>query len=237
MQAHASFVLTKPSFEVGQYDQTPITTTSHNALTTRTEPPSPHSPHPSYYSVSDIPIPSPPPEPVYRYTTGEIASGPPTRAPSVYTVQSDAAKPSPQRSAAAPQLSHALQTALQNIGSAHQSRLSSGSTSSAGASSGTYEMRVRDSLHDQSENRLAPHPNSNHLDASRGFSEASYVTARDDSQEWLPDEPHDQHGLSGHLQNGLGIDVDQATIIQNRLSTASGDRPTSGSSWMGGLAL
>lgn len=36
------------------------------------------SPQPSYYSASDIRIPSPPPQPLYRYTSGEVTSVAPT---------------------------------------------------------------------------------------------------------------------------------------------------------------
>ncbi|KIJ08019.1 hypothetical protein PAXINDRAFT_158245 [Paxillus involutus ATCC 200175] len=42
-------------------------------------PPSPPSPHPSYYSMSDIPIPSPVPPSLYRYPNGEITDKPPSR--------------------------------------------------------------------------------------------------------------------------------------------------------------
>jgi phospholipid-translocating ATPase len=45
-----------------------------------------HSPSPSYYSASDIPPPSPLPETLYRYPTGEVTSVPPSNRTSVYTV-------------------------------------------------------------------------------------------------------------------------------------------------------
>lgn len=38
-----------------------------------------NSPHGSYYSASEIPAPSPLPEPVYRYPSGEVTSNPPSR--------------------------------------------------------------------------------------------------------------------------------------------------------------
>jgi phospholipid-translocating ATPase len=48
-----------------------------------------NSPHPSFYSASDIPAPSPMPEPVYRFSnTGELTSTPPSRRPSMRTVNS-----------------------------------------------------------------------------------------------------------------------------------------------------
>jgi phospholipid-translocating ATPase len=37
------------------------------------------SPHPSYYSASEIPMPSPMPPPVYRLTSGEMSDTPPPR--------------------------------------------------------------------------------------------------------------------------------------------------------------
>lgn len=55
-----------------------------------------NSPHPSYYSISDLPAPSPLPEPTYRYsTTGEITPTPPSRRPSVRTLNSGADPASP----------------------------------------------------------------------------------------------------------------------------------------------
>jgi phospholipid-translocating ATPase len=223
MQAHTAFVITKPSFDAD--DTTPIATISRDPIRNSNGPPSPNSPHPSYYSVSDIPIPSPPPEPVYRYTTGEIASSPPTRATSLYTVQGDAGP----RSSAATQLPYSLQAAQSNIDSRH-SGLSSGSTYS-----GSYEMRVRSPPHDQSEDHLAPIPH-HHSDPSRGISEASYATA---DNEWLDDGSHDRHGFAGHHQDGSHIDDDQTTIIQNdrQFGVYGYDRPVSGASWDGGLAL
>jgi len=217
MQAHASYIITKPSFEIGD-DPTPIATTSHNPLTSPPVSPDPHSPHPSYYSASDIPAPSPLPETVYRYTTGEIASSPPTRTASLYTVRDDAGS-SPTRSTA-PRLFHDLTTAQQNRGS------------SAASSPGVYEMRVRSPPHDPSEHHLAPTPLPDRLDLSRGASEATDSTAYDSQQEWLADGAHGQYRLSG-------LDDDQATIIHDdRLSGVHNhDRPVSGSSWDGGLAL
>ncbi|EGN94457.1 hypothetical protein SERLA73DRAFT_96604 [Serpula lacrymans var. lacrymans S7.3] len=44
------------------------------------------SPNPSYYSVSDIPPPSPQPSPMYRYPSGEVSSGlSPQRPPGILT--------------------------------------------------------------------------------------------------------------------------------------------------------
>ncbi|KAF9481771.1 phospholipid-translocating P-type ATPase [Pholiota conissans] len=43
------------------------------------------SPQPSYYSVSDLPIPSPLPSPKYRYPNGEVTSTPPSRRTSIAT--------------------------------------------------------------------------------------------------------------------------------------------------------
>ncbi|KAJ7687726.1 hypothetical protein B0H17DRAFT_1332344 [Mycena rosella] len=54
-------------------------------------PASPASPHPSYYSVSEIPPPSPLPSPKYRLPSGEITSTPPmSRASSIATTRASA---------------------------------------------------------------------------------------------------------------------------------------------------
>ncbi|KAJ7182905.1 phospholipid-transporting ATPase 1 [Mycena crocata] len=50
-------------------------------------PASPASPHPSYYSVSELPPPSPLPSPKYRLPTGEITTTPPSRRSSVATTR------------------------------------------------------------------------------------------------------------------------------------------------------
>jgi phospholipid-translocating ATPase len=220
MQAHASYVLTKPSLDVATEDLKHSAMASRDPLTGSSTALDAVSPHPSYYSASDIPPSSPLPEPVYRYTTGEITSSPPTRGASLYT-EADASQ----------QFSDVLQAAQSDHGSA---RHSSGSTYSATASSGIYEMRVR-SLHHEDEHHLAP---PNHSDLSRGASETSYGTAID-NERWLADRGHDQDGVSGHHHDGSLLDDDQVTVIQgNRLSGGYGhDRPSSGSSWDGGRAL
>lgn len=228
MQAHASYILTKPSFDIGEDDPTPVVPTSHNPLTGPSAAVSPHSPHPSYYSASDIPVPSPIPEPVYRYTTGEIASSPPTRAASLRTVR-DETEQSPPRSPPAWQ--------SQNLRAAQQNRGSVRSSTSSASNSGIYEMRVRNPQFNENEQHLAPTPN--HLGASRGASEASYVTAIDDRIQWLADGGHHQHEFSSHSHDGSHLDDDQTTVVQgDRLSTAfDHDRPMSESSWDGGRAL
>jgi len=220
MQAHASYVLTKPSLDVATEDLKHSAMTSRDPLTRSSTALDAVSPHPSYYSASDIPPSSPLPEPVYRYTTGEITSSPPTRGASLYT-EADASQ----------QFSDVLQAAQLDHGSA---RHSSGSTYSATASSGIYEMRVR-SPHHEDEHHLAP---PNRSDLSRGASETSYGTAID-NERWLADGGHDQDGVSDHHHDGSLLDDDQVTVIQgNRLSSGYGhDRPSSGSSWDGGRAL
>jgi phospholipid-translocating ATPase len=217
MQAHASYVLTKPSLDVATEDLKHSAMTSRDPLTGSSTALDAVSPHPSYYSASDIPPSSPLPEPVYRYTTGEIASSPPTRSASLYT-EADASQ----------QFSDVLRAAQLDHGSAHHS---SGSAYSAAASSGIYETRVQSPYHED-EHHLAP---PNRSDMSRGVSETSDI----DGEKWLADGGHDQHGVSSHHHDGPLLDDDQATVIQgDHLSGGYGhDRPSSGSSWDGGRAL
>ena len=229
MQTHAGFVLTKPSFEIGEDDVTPVATRSRNPLTSPTGPPDPISPHGSYYSASDIPAPSPLPEPIYRYTTGELTTNPPTRATSIYTVRDDAES---SQLKSPPHIPHTLPTAHENYGSAHHS---SGSTYSAATSPGTYGMRVRSPPHDESEHHLA----TPHSDPLRSASEMSYATVVDDQEEWLPDGGHDRHGHSSHRHIASHVSDDQATVIQDDhlYGAYNHDRPVSGTSWDGGRAL
>ena len=222
MQAHASYVLTKPSSEVGAGDPTHIPVTSRDPLTGSSKAPDPTSPHPSYYSASDLPPSSPLPEPIYRYTTGEIAGNSPTHNASLYTEAEISSR-----------FSDGFQAAQQDYGST-QSR--GGSTYSSVAGPGIYEMRVRSPHYDDNEHNLAP---PNHPDLSRGVSETSYATATDVEDQWLGDGGHDQHGLSSHHHVGSHLNDDQATAIQGDRSSGgyNHDRPLSGSSWVGGRAL
>ncbi|KAJ6598151.1 phospholipid-transporting ATPase 1 [Mycena vulgaris] len=71
-----------PAEDQGQYLYAPQPQKGHGS------PASPASPHPSYYSVSELPPPSPLPSPKYRLPTGEITSTPPmSRRSSVATTR------------------------------------------------------------------------------------------------------------------------------------------------------
>ncbi|KAJ7097515.1 hypothetical protein C8R44DRAFT_366257 [Mycena epipterygia] len=72
---------TPPNEEQGQYLYAPQAQRGHG------NPASPASPHPSYYSVSELPPPSPQPSPKYRLPSGEITSTPPSRRSSVATTR------------------------------------------------------------------------------------------------------------------------------------------------------
>ena len=64
-----------------QYTQ-PSTSDLHLPPSTNAATP---SPQPSYYSATDIPIPSPQPSPIYQLPSGELTSTPPSRRPSIAT--------------------------------------------------------------------------------------------------------------------------------------------------------
>ena len=220
MQAHASFILTKPSFDIGQDDSTPVATMSGNALTSPTTSSSPHSPTPSYYSVSDIPPPSPLPEPIFRYST----RNPSTRETSHYTVRDDAG-PSVPGSSGAPHSSPAH----------HSSR----SSHSSATNPGIYEMRVRSPSHEQREAHVTPAPPSfDYSDLSRGVSETSYATAHDEPQEWSAERAREPHELPDHHRDRSYPDDEWMGDQSNRMSDVyNSSRPVSATSWEGGLAM
>ncbi|KAF9002486.1 hypothetical protein BDQ17DRAFT_1409499 [Cyathus striatus] len=97
------------------------------------------SPQPSYYSASDIPAPSPLPEPTYRYPTGEITTTPPSRKGTVK--QSGALSPpaSPGRSRSPGDMLH--------IPSPHTPTFAQRLSGGGGNDPGSYEMRVRSPPH------------------------------------------------------------------------------------------
>ncbi|KAJ7724330.1 phospholipid-transporting ATPase 1 [Mycena maculata] len=72
---------TPPNEEQPQYLYAPQPRQGHG------DPNSPTSPHPSYYSVSELPPPSPQPSPKYRLPSGEITSTPPSRRSSIATTR------------------------------------------------------------------------------------------------------------------------------------------------------
>lgn len=212
-QAYASYTITKPSLE-GEI-HTPLPTNLRNPTGRASEP---VSPQPSYYSVSDIPEPSPTPSPVYRLATGEVTSNPPTHIQPPYLVQGDVG-PSSLKTTLAPPSPYTLQPPSQNYGS---NRLSD---SSEATSPGIYEMRVRSPPHDPHD-RYPSTPPPNRSDLSRGPSEKSYATAQEEQEEWRTHASHDQdHVLPGRHRR------------QTPHPTVTGDRPVSGSSWDGGRAL
>ncbi|KII85635.1 hypothetical protein PLICRDRAFT_115926 [Plicaturopsis crispa FD-325 SS-3] len=196
--------------------------------------PSPVSPHPSYYSASDIPAPSPIPPPVYRYPSGEITTQPPSRKSSFSRsiAQSSAplSPPVPLRSPDTLQI---------------PSPRSAGMPSSSHA--GAYEMRVRSPPHSVSSQQqyYLPHDNDgmrspppDRHELSRGASEASYATA---PEGW---SSADDHGRTTPTQwRGGGYESDQETIaVGDRSSHHLGydvddDRPESALSWSGPHAI
>lgn len=215
-QGPEPYIITKPSFEVGEDDPTPVATISRNPITGTTGSPEPPSPHPSYYSASQIPSPSPVPDPIYRYTTGEIASSPPTRAPSLYTVRGTASPPrTPHYTLQPPPVSHG------------PTRRNSG-----GSSSGAYEMRVRSPPHDETDQRRSPPLRPSHSDASRGVSEVSYATAPED--EWLDDGAHLQ---PSHIDGSTIANDDRLSAVYDHSRPASGSSFLSNKSWNGGRAM
>jgi len=89
-------------------------------------------------------------------------------------------------------------------------------------------MRVRSPPHDPSEHHLTPTPLPNRSGPSQGAAEA---TAHDDQQESLADGAHDQHELPVPHHDGSHLNDDRLSDVHDH------DRPVSGSSWDGGLAL
>lgn len=219
MQTHGSYVVTRPSYDITN----DITNEKRSPIVSGS--PEPVSPHPSYYSASDIPIPSPEPDPVYRFTTGEITSSPPSRALSQYTVRSGGPS-SPPRSPPPSRPPYTLQPPRQQYGN---NRRSDNSTDP-----GAFEMNVR-----------SPPRSPPFSPMSREVSEvshASYATAQeDDEEDWVnsgyeqePELPAQPHERSKHP-----LDDDQVTVTAgDRLSAAyNHDRPVSGTSWDGGRAM
>lgn len=217
MQTHRSHIVTRPSYDMAN----DITNEKHNPTASWNS--EPVSPHPSYYSASDIPLPSPELSPVYRYTTGEIASNPPSRALSQYTVRSGGPS-SPPRSSPTPRLPYSLQPPRQQHGSNRRSDNIS--------DPGTFEMRIRSPPHSPSFIPMS-------REAS-DISHASYATAQED-EDWINSgyeheyEPPAQH----HERSQHPLEDDQVTVTTgDRLSAAYiHNRPLSGSSWNGGRAL
>lgn len=209
-QASGPYFVTTPSLETNQ-----------NRIAGSSRAPGSVSPKPSYYSVSDLPEPSPIPPPVYRLTTGEITSSPPPRAQPLFPVQGNAG-PSTVNIPPAPSSSHTLQPPPPNYG---PNRRSNGSDFSDVRSSEAHEMRVRRPPHDQSDRDLSATSRSD-LSPSRGPSEISYATAQEEPEEWWNRESHDQdHALSSHHPP------------RSHQHEVEDDRSVTGVSWDGGRAV
>jgi phospholipid-translocating ATPase len=144
------------------------------------------SPKPSYYSASEIRPPSPPPQPVYRFTTGEYTSTPPSGRQSVASRHTRGSfdvfrSPLPPPATTVPNAAQ-LSDALRVAGTA------------AGPTQGAYEMQVR--------SRSPPSALAyRSAQETRGVSEASYATAQDTwSEDFDDDRPAN------------GYDNDTATV-------------------------
>lgn len=142
------------------------------------------SPHPSYYSVSDLPPTSPLPSPKYKYSSGEITSTPPSRRNSVATTRAsirgqpqaphDPMPLSPAR-AHIPSLSDTLQLP------GHQRQSMTGPSSP-----GFFEMHVRSPT-------ASTHSQGHAFE--RSASAASYTTAADDFYS-AEDDPGNHYGYA-----------------------------------------
>lgn len=139
------------------------------------------SPHPSYYSVSDLPPTSPLPSPKYKYSSGEITSTPPSRRSSVATTRASIrgqpqAPHDPMPSAHIPSSPNTLQLP------GHQRQSLTGSPSSPGF----FEMHVRSPT-------ASTHIQGHALD--RSASATSYTTAADDYYS-AEDDPGNHYGYA-----------------------------------------
>lgn len=192
------------------------------------------SPHPSYYSVSDIPIPSPLPSPKYRYPNGEITSTPPSRRNSVATTRASIRTTVPHSPMPT---SPPLPPPQPTSSPARQNPAQYAQAGDAGA----YEMRVR------SPPLLSPPLSPGFGDASsqghtfeRSISHASFVTANSEYATAEDDvgpygqpspqyygEPQQYQQYGQHLDSGYA----QHDDVDRRASGASA------SSWQGGRAL
>lgn len=180
----------------------------------------------SYYSVSDIPPPSPLPSPKYRYTDGSITSTPPSRRTSIATTHRGTRASSPPP----------LSLPIISVPATH-GRSTPYDTGDA------YEMDVR------SPPSMSSHSH-HHVDRST-VSEASYATAHDDfhtSDETVVGSP--PASSSGHLAPGPrsgeggyypGQYLQSPTFQQQQQEQPSDpqydDRRASTVSWQGGQAL
>lgn len=192
---------------------------------------SPVSPHPSYYSASDIPPPSPLPSPMYRYPDGEITNIPPPKRASVSTTRSS--------TVVGAQLSPFPPQSSQTRSSAFTLNVSTPALKTLEEDPGVYEMHVRSSGIDTlsvQHHQLPPRSTSE-------ASNISYATAPDNF--WVEDDAA-HAGSQGHMPqpgllpnqqhfNSLDDEDDRATIVGDH--NQRHDRQVSEVSWEGGRAL
>jgi phospholipid-translocating ATPase len=184
------------------------------------------SPRASYYSVSDLPVPSPLPPPIFRYSNGETTTTPPSRSASIARKMSLASRtaspgiyspsPPPGRSLPSVQLTAPSRPTSSEIAGRH---------TGVSGDPGTYEMRVR--------NVHTPH------------SQASSAAAQDEF--WSADEGDDEDDVTvdAHGDDQLHRLGQQLRTDANLTAEARGyqfdpdedSRRTSSASWQGGLAL
>jgi len=177
----------------------------------------PSSPHPSYYSASEIPPSSPLPSPKYKYPSGEITSTPPSRRASIATtrtsvrggLQEHFPMPSPPDPLYPPSSPNTLQ-----LPGHYRPGIASGSSSNPDV----FEMRVRSPSNDY----VSSHGHS-HSPSERAPSATSYMTAVDDL--WAEDDPGSNHQRSTLERRSPGYDHDTSSQ-QHRGSTSDDDRST-----------
>lgn len=209
---------------------------------------SPASPHPSYYSASDIPPPSPMPSPQYRLPSGEITTTPPTptsRRGSVATTRSirggpQAPMPSsplPAHPMSPPKSPNTLQLPS---GQGHGVVRRTSAGSSSHHNPGAYEMRALSPPNEYASSH--GHYGGGHH-GERSASSASYATAADDfwsAQDEIissPTSPTGRQSQASHIRQpgmtGDGDDDDDGATVMER----SNNRRSDTVSWDGGRAL
>ncbi|KAF9465973.1 phospholipid-transporting ATPase 1 [Collybia nuda] len=193
------------------------------------------SPHPSYYSVSELPPPSPLPSPKYKYPSGEITSTPPSRRTSVATTHASLRgtpqiHPAPMPITPGPPHPPNSPNTLQLP--SHQRHSAVSSTSYTGA----FEMRVRSPTNDYASGYSHGHA------FERSASSASYTTAADDFYTAEDDHgfgsgqrsPGHNRDLSSQQNHGIDDD-DQDTILGH--DSQRHDRNSIVGSWEGPRAV
>ncbi|KAJ8514613.1 hypothetical protein ONZ45_g7879 [Pleurotus djamor] len=182
----------------------------------------------SYYSVSELPPPSPLPSPKYRLPSGEYTSTPPPRRTSTATRTSVHSR---TLSPPAPQ-SRSLQPTSPQGGLVR--RLSGASSSQHGPVGGAYEMSVRSPPQavrevDEGYGHLG------HT-GERSATDASYATAYDGIDP--ADEAFDRDPpIRGQSPYGYARQQQQHQLYPSGDNSAPGSRRASGQSWQGGMAM